>query len=349
MPLTISGSDALDNKFQEQTGTVSINCHGCRFFTRNHLVKDDWLSVEIPARNANETAQCLQARVVWAEKSGWLKGMFQVGVEFETPGNVWGLADPPEDWLRYISQAGAEAAFAKDVTQLLRLAKTGTYYRILGVTANSSRVQIRHNFYELARQFHPDLHQSRPELFRSLQELMDALTLAYKTLTSDSLREEYDRRLAASNSLQLAHEKTERRKTADECLEKARECLVVQNYAGSITWLRKAVEMEPNNSKGHAMLARSLSVVPQYRREAIQHFERAVELDPMNAWAHVQFGQLYEAMNLPWRSRPHYEQALAINPDDKVSRERLQALDAAREDKETGKSRLRRVFSRVTK
>lgn len=349
MPMTITGSDALENPFEEQTGTVSINCHGCRFFSRYDLVKDDWLTVDIPAQNPTETPQSLQARVVWSEKSGWLKGMFLVGVEFETPGNVWGLADPPEDWQRYISQAGADAAFEKDLQQLLHLAKTGTYYQLLGLTADSSRVQVRHNFYELARKFHPDLHQSRPELFRSLQETMDALTLAYKTLTSDASREDYDRRLAASNSLQLGHEKTERRKTADECLAKAKECLAAQNYVGSITWLRKGVEMEPNNSKCHAMLARSLGVIPQYRREAIQHFEQALELDPMNVWAHVQFGLLYEAMNLPWRSRPHYEEALAINSDDRVARKRLQALDAAQPGKEPGKSRLRRAFTRTPK
>jgi tetratricopeptide (TPR) repeat protein len=349
MPLTISGSDALNNTFEEQTGTVSINCHGCRFFTRHYLVQDDWLTIEIPARNLHEAAQRLQARIAWAEKSGWLKEMFQVGVEFETPGNVWGLTDSPEDWQRYTSQAGADAAFEKDLEQLLHLAKTGTYYQLLGLTADSGRVQVRHNFYELARKFHPDLHQTRPELFRSLQETMDALTLAYKTLTSDASREDYDRRLAASNSLQLGHEKTERRKTADECLAKAKECLAAQNYVGSITWLRKGVEMEPNNSRCHAMLARSLGVIPQYRREAIQHFEQALELDPMNVWAHVQFGLLYEAMNLPWRSRPHYEEALAIDSDDRVARKRLQALDAAQPGKEPGKSRLRRAFTRTPK
>jgi curved DNA-binding protein CbpA len=349
MPLTVSGTDALNNTFEEQTGTVSINCHGCRFFSRHHLVKDDWLAIEIPALNTQDIAQNLQARVAWAEKSGWMKEMFQVGVEFETPGNVWGLADPPEDWQRYTSQAGADAAFGKDLEQLLHLAKTGTYYQLLGSTADSSRAQVRHNFYELARKFHPDLHQARPELFRSLQETMDALTLAYKTLTNDASREDYDRRLAASSSLQLGLEKTERRKTADECLAKAKECLAAQNYVGSITWLRKGAEMEPNNSKCHAMLARSLGVVPQYRREAIQHFEQALELDPMNVWAHVQFGLLYEAMNLPWRSRPHYEEALAIDPDDRAARKRLDALDAAQDSQQPGKSRLRRVFSRTPK
>ncbi len=334
VPLLVARVDDIGRPLKEHTATLSINCHGCRYFSRHCVEKNAWLTLEIPRPPASSEPHRLRARVAWVQGSRRLRGLFQVGVEFERPGNVWSIANPPEDWQRFAPAGDSDpAALEREMKPLLALADTGTYYQLLGVSAVATRPQIKHNFYELARKFHPDRHMSRPEWIPLLERLTDALTLAYKTLADEKAREEYDRRLARSGAFTLGQTKTETQKSADECLQRARECLAVQNYPGSIVWLRKAVQLDPGSSNNHALLARSLAAVSQYRREAIEHFQKAVELDPLNAWAHFHFAQLYEAMKLPWRARPLYERVVELDPEHREARERLRQLTAEEKKK----------------
>ncbi len=350
VPLAVAGHDAAGRPLQEHTATLSINCHGCRYFSRYQVEKNAWLTLEIAGAAASLESHRLRARVAWVQKSRRLQGLFQVGVEFEVPGNVWGIASPPEDWQKFAAPGGDAAGFEKEIKRGLDLAEAGTYYQLLGVTSVASRAQIKRSFYELARRFHPDRHMARPEWTAELHRLMDSLTLAYKTLADEVSRRAYDQRLAESGAFTLGQNKTQTQKSAEECLQKGRECLRARNFAGSILWLRKAAEMEPNSSKYHALLARSLAVVPQYRREAVGHFEKALELDPLNAWAHFQFAKLYEELKLPWRARTHYEKLLELDPDHTGARARLRAIHAAQgKPRKAGRSILARLLSRIPK
>jgi len=350
VPMVIAGVDAAGRRVEEHTATLSINCHGCRYFSRYRLTKDSWLTLEIPRPQPSQPASRLRARVAWVQSSRRLRGLYQVGVEFETPGNVWGIASPPEDWRQFAPQVESDpAAFEREMTRMLALAEAGTYYQLLGVTAVSPRAQTKRRFYELARKFHPDRHMARREWHHRLQSLMDSFALAYKTLSDDQLRRKYDRRLAASGAYTLGLSKTEMQKSSQECLERAREFLRAENYAASIVWLRKAVEIEPDSSKCHALLARSLAALPQYRREAVEHFQRALELDPLNASAHFHLAGLYQEMRLPWRARPHLERALELDPENRRARYLLFQLQAAEKKDQPAPGLLDRVLRRRAK
>jgi tetratricopeptide (TPR) repeat protein len=294
--------------------------------------------LEIANEQAGSPSRRCQARVAWVRKSRNLPGLFQVGVEFEAPGNVWDLADPPEDWQQpSVSQELDTTTFEREMNELLALIESGTYYQLLQVTSETPLSQVKHNYYELVRKFHPDRHMANVERMHSLHKLMDAITLAYKTLTDDTARTKYDQRLAASGTFTLGRHQSESQKTAEECMEKARECFRAQNHGGCILWLRKAVDIEPNSVKYRALLARSLSVLPPFRREAIEHFQKAIEIDPWNTTLHFQLAALYELMKLPWRACEHYQKVLEIDAENSKARERLLLLDA-----ETGKNRTAR-------
>src|SRR5262249_41249732 len=116
--------------------------------------------------------------------------------------------------------------------------------------------------------------------------------------------------------------------TAEQCVEKARECFKAQNPGGAIVWMRKAVHIEPTSARYHALLARALSTVSALRKEAVEHFEQSLEIDPWNSAARLQLAALYEAMKLPWRARPHYESVLEIDPENAKALERLHDLEA---------------------
>src|SRR5665213_3927168 len=114
------------------------------FFSRYELPRDSWLTMELSNNEKNSAPQPFRARVAWLRRSKHLRGLFQVGVELEVPGNVWGLANPPEDWRPAVVPAPpGVTAFELEMKELLALAETGTYYQLLRLTSDSTRAQAR--------------------------------------------------------------------------------------------------------------------------------------------------------------------------------------------------------------
>jgi tetratricopeptide (TPR) repeat protein len=222
-------------------------------------------------------------------------------------------------------------AFEEEIRALLDLAGKSTYYELLSATATSPPELVKENFHRLARKFHPDRHMGHSEWLDLLQDLMGRLTVAYKTLLDDQKRAAYDKQLAAAGAFTLGQEKTETEETVDDCLTRAKQALRARNFAGSILWLRKCVEIAPNVAKHHAMLARSLAAIPQYRQDAVRHFSLAIELDQWNTSTYFQFGELYEVMRFPWRAIPLYRRILEIDPEHTKAIERLAALETGRD------------------
>ena len=325
----VKGIDANGQPFTERRVTLEVGLQGCKFYSRYPLPKNSWLTMEIPNKQSNSASQDFRARVAWARRSRTLPGLFQVGVELESPGNIWGLADPPDDWREPAKpKSSVVTAFEKEMKELIALAETGTYYQLLRTTSDSARAQVRQSYYGIMRKFHPDLHMDHAEWTQPLHRLTEAVTLAYKTLTDESARRKYDERLASSATFTLRRQQSDLQKTAEECVQKARECLKAQNPGGTILWLRKATELEPKSDKYHALLARTLSRVVALRREAIEHFEKALEIDESNTTVRLQVAALYEEMKLPWRARLHYQKVLEIDSDNLRAQKRLRLLDA---------------------
>jgi DnaJ domain len=241
--------------------------------------------------------------------------------------------------------------FEEEIRRLLEVVEKGTYYDLLGVTANSSTAQINESFHQLARKFHPDRHMGQSEQVGLLQDLMGRVTTAYKTLVDDEKRASYDKQLATTAAFTPGQSKTESQESVEECFTRAKQCLRAQDMEGSILWLRKCVAIAPAVVKYHAILARSLAGVPQYHQEAIQQFEKAIELDDWNTSVYFQFAELYEVMRLPLSAIPLYLKILEIDPEHSKARERLREVESAlkvkREDKdEKSVSLFSRLFHR---
>jgi len=236
--------------------------------------------------------------------------------------------------------------FEEEIRALLDLAGKSTYYELLGLSATSPPEQIKENFHRMARKFHPDRHMGHSEWLDLLQDLMARLTIAYKTLLDEPKRVAYDKQIAAAGAFTLGQDKTESEETVDECLTRAKQALRARNFAGSILWLRKCVEIAPDVAKHHAMLARSLAAFPQYRQDAVRHFSLAIELDQWNTSAYFQFGELYEVMGLPWRAVPHYRRILEIDPEHAKAIERLAALEDDAPKPKSERSFLSRMLHR---
>lgn len=231
-----------------------------------------------------------------------------------------------------ISPQGDEAAhlrFKQEVMHLFELTGKGTYYQLLGVTSESPRSDIKKNYYLLARRFHPDSHHAGDhELKTPLVDLMTIITEAYRTLDNEEKRATYDARLGAIGSFSMHRDRTESEESVEDWLERAKECLRADNFVGSIVWLRKCVEAGPQEALHHALLARSLGTLPRYQNEAIEHFRKAIDLDPWKETVYVQLAELLEEMRLTDTAAAVYSKLLVVNPMNARACERLAAAKA---------------------
>jgi tetratricopeptide (TPR) repeat protein len=237
-----------------------------------------------------------------------------------------GVAAPAAEAPRRKPERGAGATFGtlqweRELSEKLELTRAGTYYQLFGIASDSSNEQIKHGFYALAREFHPDHHMEKTAWTGRLKDLMGAATRAYKTLSNPDKRAAYDAQLASSNVYNLSRSVAAPQKSIEDCFLHATQCLRAGNFVGSVVWLRKCTELAPQDAKYRALLARSLATIPQYRNDAIAQFERAVELDPWNVPVLLQFAELYEVMQLLSKAQPLYATILTLDPFNAKARQ----------------------------
>jgi hypothetical protein len=101
VPLAVTGVDALGRPFTERTSTLIINCHGCRYQSKHYVLKNMWVTLEIPHPEGGQSARNVRGRVAWIQRPRTVRQLFQVALELEQPGNAWGMAFPPEDWFSF--------------------------------------------------------------------------------------------------------------------------------------------------------------------------------------------------------------------------------------------------------
>jgi hypothetical protein len=98
LPIKVTGADALGEAFVEQTRTVMVSCHGCKYQSKHYVPRHSIVTLEIPRVGSGQPARTLAAKVIWVQRPNNTRGLLHIGVDFEVPGNVWDIPAPPEDW-----------------------------------------------------------------------------------------------------------------------------------------------------------------------------------------------------------------------------------------------------------
>ena len=117
VPLVVTGVDALGRPFVERTSSLIINCHGCRYQSKHYVLKNMWVNLEVPHSEADQPPRTVRGRVAWIQRPRTVRQLFQVALELENPGNVWGIGFPPEDWSAVPEPPRAFAAAAGAASQ----------------------------------------------------------------------------------------------------------------------------------------------------------------------------------------------------------------------------------------
>src|SRR5438874_7447728 len=101
VPLVVTGVDALGRPFVERTSSLILNCHGCRYQSKHYVLKNMWVTLEVPHAETGQPPRGVRGRVAWIQRPRTVRQLFQVALELEVSGNVWGIAFPPEDWFAF--------------------------------------------------------------------------------------------------------------------------------------------------------------------------------------------------------------------------------------------------------
>jgi len=100
--LTVQGLDSFRAPYSEQVSTLTVNCHGCKYLSKYDVLPSSWVVLELNDEKKESQPVSVRGRVKSvkrAPESG--NSLFQTTVELDNPGNVWGIATPPADWLPF--------------------------------------------------------------------------------------------------------------------------------------------------------------------------------------------------------------------------------------------------------
>lgn len=109
IPLIVQGVGALREPYQEQVSTTSVSCHGCSYLSRHEVIQGETVYIDLPAKKGAPGASS-RARVKWVQKTNAKDRTYQIAVELDIAGNIWGIPAPPEDWVQALMPQAAEPA-----------------------------------------------------------------------------------------------------------------------------------------------------------------------------------------------------------------------------------------------
>ncbi|HEY6389229.1 MAG TPA: hypothetical protein VIX91_26410 [Candidatus Acidoferrum sp.] len=119
VPLVVLGQTKTGLSFQEKTSTVSFNLHGCRYPSRHEYPIGASVGLRVLQPDGETISPVIRAFVKSVHPPASPRELFQVGVELESPANIWNLSSPPPDWNRLLGGSASSAGMATSVAPAL--------------------------------------------------------------------------------------------------------------------------------------------------------------------------------------------------------------------------------------
>jgi Tfp pilus assembly protein PilF len=116
-------------------------------------------------------------------------------------------------------------------------------------------------------------------------------------------------------------------KMAEDYYKKALKAHEVGDYVQATQFLKSATQISPNVAKFWRQLGASMARNPQWRKEAEESFQKAIELEPKNQENHLGLGYLYKTSGLKLRARKHFQACLEMDPYNEIAARELNELD----------------------
>ncbi|HET7842394.1 MAG TPA: hypothetical protein VFM21_12340 [Terriglobia bacterium] len=110
IPVTLTGRDARGQSFREETQTATVNLHGAKVSTQHEILVGMQVTVENPLNGALEKAVCVRVYEPVPDETG-----HYVALQLIRPGNIWGIEEPPQDWVTVAANMLGGARYSSPV------------------------------------------------------------------------------------------------------------------------------------------------------------------------------------------------------------------------------------------
>lgn len=121
--LAVQGVDSSRAPYREEVKTGTISCHGCTYQMKHEVRPGDIVVLDTGQGAKGYSAFPSRARVKSIQKLNASNDQaYNVSVELEIAGNIWGIASPPQDW------------FPAQTAKLIESANRGRELRLIART-----------------------------------------------------------------------------------------------------------------------------------------------------------------------------------------------------------------------
>lgn len=250
------------------------------------------------------------------------------------------------------------------------------FYRLLGVSRDASEKEVKKKYYELARRLHPDKARTPEEratnasqlaaISRAYNKLKDprkraeydqqirgksvlgggaqqpvtpSMPLTPSPTTPGAMApsgDGSDAQQAAADSRQsmvLQHKKT----MAQKAFVKGMQHYKRQEYRQALSFFEAAVNSDPESEpQYHLKFAQTLMKTKGSFTRAVQHAEKACELEPYSMEFKMVLAEINETAGVTSRAKEIYEEVLRWDPDHSMAKNNLTLLKAASGESQGG-------------
>lgn len=191
------------------------------------------------------------------------------------------------------------------------------HYQLLGVEVSADQVEIKKNYFRLARKFHPDLYER--DLPQEIKSVIDAVfeqvSEAYQILSDEKKRSVYD----TQKDKPPVEDKRNWAKVAEVKFRQGKTLYDTAHFLEAIVFLEEAVKLQGNKGPYYLLLAMTQAKIPSLHRKSEENFLRSIRLDSWNAEGYVGLGKLYKKEGLFIKAKKQFEKAINIDPDHKIA------------------------------
>ncbi len=102
LPILVTSLDP-ENPYSEQCITFVVNAHGCGVRAPQPIGPKTPVRLEVGSAKRTATAHVVMCTAIRGKKDLW-----ELGIELDTPSNIWGFHFPPTDWIQPMQTGGEE-------------------------------------------------------------------------------------------------------------------------------------------------------------------------------------------------------------------------------------------------
>jgi len=218
------------------------------------------------------------------------------------------------------------------IVKKLSVAKSGTYFDLLGVSQNSSIQEIKRAYIALAKEFHPDRipNSAGRELRKMAEELFTLLTEAHNVLTDEQKRSEYINKITQASKAEAADD-VSRLLAAEGKFQAGEEYLKRRLFSKAAESFKEAIDLYPEEAEYFAhygwALFQSEPESQEVLKKARDAIATAITKNPKLDKAYLFMGYIYKSINRDDLAERQFEKAIQCNPDCTDALRELKLLD----------------------